>query len=132
VDPGSRGLDVRHEDFISRQQSVAQARGILDRDLGITGADGEGGLDQADIGIEAATTSFSSASLATSAEVRMTMSAGAPPRSFSAMAPTAPNSPAMSNPVWALKADERLPTRPCAAPPLRMFTLLIKSVPWRQ
>ena len=52
------------------------------------------------------------------------MSAGVPLRNLSAMAPTAPNSPAMSNPVCALNAGARLPTRPCAAPPLRMFRLL--------
>ena len=42
-------------------------------------------------------------------------------RNLSAMAPTAPNSPSMSRPVFALNAGARLLTSPCAAPPLRMF-----------
>ena len=49
VNPGRRRLGVRNEDRIRREQRRAQARGIVDRDLRIAGADRERGLDQADI-----------------------------------------------------------------------------------
>jgi len=73
--------------------------------------------------IEAGSTSFSSASRAMSAVVRMMMSAGSPWRSLSAMPPTAPNSPVRLKPVVDLRAGARCVTRPCAAPPLRILRL---------
>ena len=50
VNSGRRGFGIRHEDRVGRQQNLAQISGILDGGLGIAGADGEGGFDQADIG----------------------------------------------------------------------------------
>jgi len=79
--------------------------------------------------IEAPTTRLSPARSAMIFAVRMTMSAAVPLRNFSAMAPTAPNSPAISRPVSALKSGARLATRPWAAPPLKMFKVVMRSIP---
>src|SRR5215470_1017864 len=51
--------------------------------------------------------------------VRIKRSAGAPAKSFSRMAPTAPKLPAMVAPVSAFKRAASAATRPCAAPPLK-------------
>jgi long-chain acyl-CoA synthetase len=50
VNSGRRGLGVRHEDRVGGEQDLAQISGIPDGGLGIAGADGEGGFDQADVG----------------------------------------------------------------------------------
>ena len=69
------------------------------------------------------------ARVAIKAEVRTRMSAGVPSRNLAAIAPTAPNSPAMPKPVSALNFGARLTTRPWAAPPLRMFKSVMSSTP---
>lgn len=79
--------------------------------------------------IEAGATQFSSASLATMATVRIMMSALVPACNLPAMAPTAPNSPAMSRPVSVLNRGARLAIRPWAAPPLRMLKAVMSSIP---
>src|SRR5262247_2811341 len=51
--------------------------------------------------------------------VRIKRSAGAPAKSFSRMAPTAPKLPAIVAPVSSPKRWDSAATRPCAAPPLK-------------
>ena len=130
MNPGGRRPGVGHKNRIRRQQRLAQAGRVLcdrpaDRRRGRRGRSRPAPTSA----MVAGTTSFSSASFATSAAVRMTMSVGAPPRNLSAMAPTAPNSPPISSPVLALNAGARLPTSPCAAPPLKMFRRIMNSDP---
>ena len=50
MNSGRRGLGVRHEDRVRSQQRIAQIAAFHPDTPGIAGADGEGGLDQADIG----------------------------------------------------------------------------------
>jgi hypothetical protein len=50
VNSGRRGFGIGHVDRVGGQQGLAQVSGIPDGSLGIAGANGEGGLDQADIG----------------------------------------------------------------------------------
>src|SRR5947209_8749146 len=67
---------------------------------------------------EPLSTSASAESVSITAEVRMSRSAGAPPRSLAAIAPTALNSPATAHPVSAWNRGASAATSPFAAPPL--------------
>ena len=117
MDAGGRGLGVRHEDRVGAEQNASRRlaasldRDAADRRCGRRGRSRPGRHRRS----RRRTTSFSSASSAISAAVRMTMSAGVPPRSLSAMTPTAPNSPSMSRPVCCLEW-RREAARPGPAP----------------
>src|ERR1700722_17536056 len=54
MNSGGGCLDVGNEDRVGGKKRVAQRRGVADRYLGITGADGHRRLDQADIGYRSA------------------------------------------------------------------------------
>src|SRR4029453_5835021 len=61
------------------------------------------------------------------AAVSTTTSHGAPPTSFSRIAPTAPNAPSIAIPVSASKRDARVLTRPFAAPAQSRFTAIARE-----
>src|SRR5690606_35628690 len=60
----------------------------------------------------------------TSLRDRITISHSAPASSFSCMAPTAPNSPAIRHPASASNRARTCSTRPRAAPPLKMDSFM--------
>src|ERR1700752_309082 len=75
--------------------------------------------------VVAGSMSFCPASALSTAPVSTTMSAGVPARNLSAMVATAPNSPSIVHPVIALNSGVSASASPCAAPPLRIFSVFM-------